>query len=203
MRLSLRLLVTLLLSVYARPVSAASTTAEIEAEILALYQKHNPAKVSGIPGLMSKYSGSEEALLQTIRDKYGVEAGAPGRSTDDKKPAATKVTRSGDADVTPQWRRITDAIKATIPTKYNPAWVGPRATGGLPPRFTNGNFCNIPRYPASSFTAERFRTEFEGRKPFILTGAHRPLRVVQHQMVEAGVHLTCICERRRHERLAR
>ena len=34
-----------------------------------------------------------------------------------------------------------------------------------------GRPCNIQRIPASEFTQRQFREQFEGRKPFILTGA--------------------------------
>ena len=51
--------------------SSASSAEEIEAQIVALYQQHNPAKLDAVPGLMAKYAGVEDELLATIREKYG------------------------------------------------------------------------------------------------------------------------------------
>ena len=50
------------------------------------------------------------------------------------------------------------------------SWLGGRGTAALSGSLASG-FCNIPRIPAAELTPQRFREEFEGRRPFILTGA--------------------------------
>ena len=52
-------------------------------------------------------------------------------------------------------------------------WLGQHRTGGdgIDLREPKQSVCNIQRIPASEFTRERFVREFQGREPFILTGA--------------------------------
>jgi hypothetical protein len=42
----------------------------IRAELERIYRAHNPAKASEVVDLLAKYVGSEEALLQSVREKY-------------------------------------------------------------------------------------------------------------------------------------
>ncbi len=71
--------------------SSSSSADEIEAQIVALYQQHNPSKLSAIPGLMAKYAGAEEELLVTIREKYGL------GSQDVQQQGPPKATAEGNA----------------------------------------------------------------------------------------------------------
>ena len=45
------------------------------AQLRTLYASKNPSKVGEIPRLLEKYKGKEEALLASVRKKYGVKEG--------------------------------------------------------------------------------------------------------------------------------
>jgi hypothetical protein len=45
--------------------------AAIARQITAIYEVHAPDKVGKVPGLLEKYAGVEEALLLSVREKYG------------------------------------------------------------------------------------------------------------------------------------
>ena len=64
---------------------------EVErATLVALYEKHNPAKVADVDGLIGKYNGNEALLWQQLRYKYGVEALQEAEITGAKQVAAGK-----------------------------------------------------------------------------------------------------------------
>ena len=44
-------------------------------EIRDVYAEHNPDKLASVPGLLAKYAGQEQALLDSVRQKYGVAHG--------------------------------------------------------------------------------------------------------------------------------
>ena len=46
-------------------------------ELRALYAEHNPAKISDIPRLLSKYRGHEEDLLHAVKQKYRCSPATP------------------------------------------------------------------------------------------------------------------------------
>lgn len=50
-------------------------------------------------------------------------------------------------------------------------WAGSRRTAGIRDPAGSHHPCTIPRIPAAEFTRERYTREFEGKSPFILTGA--------------------------------
>ena len=66
-------LLLLLLLLLAPLVAGYAGGSSIEAQIRALYREHNPAKLSDVPGLLTKYRGAEAELLRSIRTKYGVD----------------------------------------------------------------------------------------------------------------------------------
>ena len=70
---SLRVPLLLVLLLLAPLVPAYGGSSSIEAQIRALYREHNPAKLSDVPSLLTKYRGAEAELLRSIRTKYGVD----------------------------------------------------------------------------------------------------------------------------------
>eukprot|EP01062_Namystynia_karyoxenos_P073322 TRINITY_DN70124_c0_g1_i1.p1 TRINITY_DN70124_c0_g1~~TRINITY_DN70124_c0_g1_i1.p1 ORF type:complete len:1598 (+),score=505.70 TRINITY_DN70124_c0_g1_i1:362-4795(+) len=48
-------------------------SASWEARVRRFYRRHNPDKLADVPGVMAKYQGREEQLLQKLVDKYGPE----------------------------------------------------------------------------------------------------------------------------------
>ena len=44
----------------------------IAEQIVALYTTYSPSKMEKVPGLLSKYAGHEEELLESVMEKYGV-----------------------------------------------------------------------------------------------------------------------------------
>lgn len=59
-----------LLALITLALAATAAAVDYQAEIEALYKKHNPSKVASVPGLLKKYKGNEEQLLKKIKEKY-------------------------------------------------------------------------------------------------------------------------------------
>ena len=71
------------------------------------------------------------------------------------------------------------------PQQVLPPWqgeAGGSAAADLPEALANNRFCNMQRIPAAEFTRERFIREFEGRQPFVLTGATDGWGALQWEM---------------------
>ena len=67
-----------------KPKAVATNTSErdFRAEVVAIYEKYNPEKMSSVEKLLTSYAGKEEALIKKLTDKYiTVAAGAPADET--------------------------------------------------------------------------------------------------------------------------
>lgn len=51
-------------------------------ELTDLYQKYNPRKLGDIDRLLEKYKGSEEELIESVKNKYGVPVESKGENSD-------------------------------------------------------------------------------------------------------------------------
>ena len=60
------------------------------AQLRTLYASKNPSKVGEIPRLLEKYKGKEEALLASVRKKYGVKEGEALPAASREKLRATE-----------------------------------------------------------------------------------------------------------------
>eukprot|EP01045_Picozoa_sp_COSAG04_P003444 COSAG04_NODE_140_length_23600_cov_1779.264414_12_plen_282_part_00 len=81
----------LLLLLLLAPLVAGYGGSSIEAQIRALYREHNPAKLSDVPSLLTKYRGAEAELLRSIRTKYGVDERGREPERDDEPEEGAEV----------------------------------------------------------------------------------------------------------------
>ncbi|CAL1141650.1 unnamed protein product [Cladocopium goreaui] len=58
----------------------------IRAAIVAIYEKHNPAKLSNIDQLLTKFKGKEPTLYKSICEKYGVEPDSRWVEEEEEEP---------------------------------------------------------------------------------------------------------------------
>eukprot|EP00913_Durusdinium_trenchii_P016921 g15908.t1 len=76
---------------YDEPIRAASAP-PIRAAIVAIYETHNPAKLSHVDELLQKFKGKESTLYKSICEKYGVE---PDPAWLEDEPKAEPTTSLG------------------------------------------------------------------------------------------------------------
>ena len=91
-------LVVLGLLNFVSPLRASESSSRIAEQITALYAEHNPSKLDAVPGLLRKYAGHEEELLETIKEKYNAKQSLPPpkKAAGRKSKRATKA-RAGKA----------------------------------------------------------------------------------------------------------
>lgn len=80
MRCDIALLLPPVLLLLAPGGAVATDEADVEAQVRAIYAKHNPDKLSKIPGILFRYQGHEQQLLQDLQELY-----ADGPGTDERK----------------------------------------------------------------------------------------------------------------------
>jgi hypothetical protein len=77
---------------------ARADVAAIARQITAIYEVHAPGKIGKVPGLLEKYVGAEEALLLSVREKYGVSEDAHAAPPVERKEVEQKfdITQLGE-----------------------------------------------------------------------------------------------------------